>query len=89
MSINIVKLVDSNRRECAARTDSNGVRTLHHMNSVSPAAAAHAAGKIAPAKVARPKVIQVVESFAYGTAKSVQQLSGFSESRFRRRSVLL
>ncbi len=47
------------------------------MNSVSPTRAEYTA-----TDVARPKVIQVVESFAYGTAKSVQQLSGFLKEDF-------
>ncbi len=47
------------------------------MNSVSPAHTAQAA-----VDSGRPKVIQVVESFAYGTAKSVQQLAGFLKADF-------
>ncbi len=47
------------------------------MNSVSPVPAASTA-----AAIIRPKVIQVVESFAYGTAKSVQQLSDFLKADF-------
>lgn len=52
------------------------------MNSVSPTQAAHVIDSVAQSRAARPTVIQVVESFAYGTAKSVQQLSGFLKADF-------
>lgn len=47
------------------------------MNSVSPT---HTAPAVAD--TIRPKVIQVVECFAYGTAKSVKQLSDFLKADF-------
>ncbi len=47
------------------------------MNSVSSVSVTHSV-----TENSRPKAIQVVECFAYGTAKSVKQLSGFLKADF-------
>lgn len=52
------------------------------MNSVSPTRAADVVFTGVRSKNVRPKAIQVVECFAYGTAKSVKQLSNFLKADF-------